>query len=286
LLDYFTLLYGVSDTLESIATKELAGLPLADKEVLFMRRMIYDIWNCVTTFDGWYLRLCKGADWAGQTLEELDKKDFIVADYHTTPTDCGGTMMGWVSHAGTGQIDMAIVTAKDAEGRLIAYAGPVSSYHQYVTTNFQRLTDSEWKETYLAASTRPNWINTYLADQSGETRGSGSSLVVNLEDKPDGSTKLPTSYVTSINYPNPFNATTIINFVIPSGLTDTHTKLTIYDIQGRIIKKLLDRKLPPGNYLSRWNATDSQNQSVASGIYFYDLKVGNLKYTGKMNLVK
>jgi hypothetical protein len=286
LLDYFELLYGVADTLESIAIKELAGTPIEEEELIFMRRMIYDMWNCVPTFDGWYLRLCKGADWIGQSVEELDRKDYIVADYHTTPTDCGGAMMGWVSHAGTGMVDMAIVTAKDAEGRLIAYVGPVSSYHHYVTTDFLRLTDSEWKETYLAASTRPDWVNIYLADPVGETLGGGGSLVVSLDDKSKDRPTLPSTHLTAINYPNPFNATTIINFVIPSGLKDTYTELTIYDIQGKIIKILINRDLPPGNYLTRWDATDAQNQSVASGIYFYVLKVGDLKYTGKMSLVK
>ena len=251
-----------------------------------MRRMIYDIWNCVPTFDGWYLRLCNGADWVGQSIEELDRKDFIVADYHTTPTDCGGNMMGWVSHAGTGAVDMAIISTKDATGQLKAYVGPVSSYHSYVTTNFLRLTDSEWKETYLEASTRPDLVNIYLADKSGETRGSGASLVVGIDNHSKDTGILPSTNIFAKNYPNPFNATTIINFVIPAGLTDYFTELTIYNIQGKVIKKLIARDLPPGNYLTRWDATDTINRRVASGIYFYELKVGGIKYTGKMNLIK
>jgi hypothetical protein len=286
LLSYFDLLYGVADTLESIATKELTGMPISQEELIFMRRMIYDVWNCVPTFDGWYLRLCKGADWVGHSVEELDRKDFIVADYHTTPTDCGGSMMGWISHAGTGKIDMAIMTTKDENGQLKAYVGPVSSYHQYVTTDFLRLTDGEWKETYLEASTRPDWVNIYLADKSGGTLGGGGSLVVSLDDGRDDPSHLPSTHLIAKNYPNPFNATTIINFVIPNRLADNFTQLTIYNIQGKVINKLINREIPPGNYLTQWDATDAAHQNVASGTYFYELKVGGMKYTGKMNLIR
>ena len=186
----------------------------------------------------------------------------------------------------TGAVDMAIISTKDATGQLKAYVGPVSSYHSYVTTNFLRLTDSEWKETYLEASTRPDLVNIYLADKSGETRGSGASLVVGIDNHSKDTGILPSTNIFAKNYPNPFNATTIINFVIPAGLTDYFTELTIYNIQGKVIKKLIARDLPPGNYLTRWDATDTINRRVASGIYFYELKVGGIKYTGKMNLVK
>ena len=257
-----------------------------EKEIQFIRSMIHDIGVCAPIYDGWYFRLCNGVNFEGYSLWDLERKDYIVADYHTTPADCGGNIMGWVSHAGPGAVDMAIITAKDATGQLIAYVGPVSSYHTYVTTNFLRLTDSEWKETYLETSSRPDWVNTYLADKSGETRGSGASLVVGIDNNPNAPSVIPSTTIFAKNYPNPFNATTIINFVIPAGLTDYFTKLTIYTIQGKVIKKLIESKLPPGNYLTRWDATDKFNRRVASGTYIYELKVGGIKYSGKMNLVK
>jgi hypothetical protein len=102
------------------------------------------------------------------------EKDFVVADYHTTPTDFGGSPIGAVSHAGTGYVDLLFTAVEMSDGKNVAYAGPVTSYHEYVTTNFLRLTDKEWKNTYLRQSQRPEWVYGYLANQQGE---SGSSIL-------------------------------------------------------------------------------------------------------------
>ena len=78
--------------------------------------------------------------------------------------------MGWVSHAGTGPVDLAIITATLPDANTAAFVGPVMSYYEYTTTGFQRLTDEEWESTYLSLATRPDWTNSYLADSSGELR--------------------------------------------------------------------------------------------------------------------
>ena len=51
---------------------------------------------------------------------------------------------------------------------LVAFAGPVFSYYEYVTTSFKRLTDEEWKTEYAGLTAkRPNWVNLYAINQSG-----------------------------------------------------------------------------------------------------------------------
>ena len=104
--------------------------------------------------------------WLGRTeLYLLPPEN--VADYHTAPTDCAGNMTGWVLHAGTGPIDLAIITAPAPGGEMAAFVGPVMSYYEYTTTDFQRLTDEEWKTTYLSQATR---TASYLADEAGEPK--------------------------------------------------------------------------------------------------------------------
>ena len=78
----------------------------------------------------------------------FSKKDYIVADVHTCPTDAAGNMVGWVLHAGTGPLNMAVVTATTPEAGTAAYIGPVISYFEHVTTNFTRLTDEQWSTSY------------------------------------------------------------------------------------------------------------------------------------------
>ena len=78
--------------------------------------------------------------------------------------------MGWVSHAGTGPVDMAVVTATLPDFNTVAFVGPVMSYYEYTTTGFQRLTDEEWETAYLSQATRPAWTSLFLANESGESK--------------------------------------------------------------------------------------------------------------------
>ncbi len=88
------------------------------------------------------------------------------------------------------------------------------------------------------------------------------------------------------NFPNPFNSSTTINFTIPNHLTNSNTKLTIYNIQGKIIKKLIEKKLPSGNYSTRWDGTDNMGIKATSGIYYYIMKLDNYSERKTMILIK
>jgi hypothetical protein len=115
---------------------------------------------------GWYMMLVYGYPIATNTD---DFADYVVVDYHTTPTDCTGNEIGAVLHAGTGPVDLAIVVAQAPEAERAVFVGPVMSYYEYTTTDFQRLTDEEWENTYLSLAMRPVWTSSFLADASGES---------------------------------------------------------------------------------------------------------------------
>lgn len=89
---------------------------------------------------------------------------------------------------------------------------------------------------------------------------------------------LPESYQLYQNYPNPFNPSTKINFNIEQA---GFTKLTIYDILGREIARLVNENLSTGSYEVEWNAA-----GINSGVYFYKLESGNFLVTKKMMLLK
>jgi hypothetical protein len=88
----------------------------------------------------------------------------------------------------------------------------------------------------------------------------------------------------SQNFPNPFNPTTEIRFTI-SEKSDVH--LTIYNLLGKVVNKVTYNNLDIGNYSYVWNSKDLNGNSVASGIYFYELRAGS-KYHAikKMVLMK
>ncbi len=283
---YFSRFSNVADTLSIIAQKELEKTSLNENEMGFLKRLLYnnpDQMCGVPRYIGWYPDLFYQDN--GQS-DLLYKKDYLVADIHTAPTDEFGGMVGWVKHTGTGPVDLAIIVTKTSNNKNVAFVGPVASYYEYTSTNFYRLTDNEWKESYLDKSTRPEWVNIYLADKTGNSKGESISLLTNVETDKKENKNLSKSFITARNYPNPFNPSTVISFTIPQKLTGSRAILTIYNIQGKVVKVLLDEKLQSGTYLTRWNGTSKNNTQVSSGVYFYEIKIGEQKYVGKMNLMK
>ncbi len=85
-------------------------------------------------------------------------------------------------------------------------------------------------------------------------------------------------------YPNPFNPVTQIAFSIPE---ESNVKLSIFNITGQKVKTLVDDKLEAGSHSVEWNSEDTAGKSVASGIYFYKLRVNdNTVGVKKMLLLK
>ena len=89
---------------------------------------------------------------------------------------------------------------------------------------------------------------------------------------------LPENYSIDLPYPNPFNPMVNMKFTIP---VEDHVKIIVYDLQGRIIDKLIDNTMKPGFYKIEWNA-----ENFASGIYFMHLSSGEFVSTQKITLLK
>lgn len=80
------------------------------------------------------------------------------------------------------------------------------------------------------------------------------------------------------NYPNPFNPNTVISYQLSvAGVVS----LKVYDLQGKEITSLVNKKQSAGNYSVEFNGAN-----LSSGIYFYTLQTENYKETKKMMLVK
>jgi len=75
----------------------------------------------------------------------------------------------------------------------------------------------------------------------------------------------PTEFILAQNYPNPFNPGTVISYKLP---VSGKVILKVYDILGREVITLVNEEKPAGKYEVEFNA-----EGLASGIYFYQLKV-------------
>jgi len=94
------------------------------------------------------------------------------------------------------------------------------------------------------------------------------------------STEIPKKYKLYQNYPNPFNPYTNIKYQITNNKSFVH--LTIYDVAGREVIKLVNKVQNAGTYKVDWNAA-----GYSSGIYFYSLTVNRkIVETKKMVLIK
>lgn len=274
--NYFERVASIMDTLRSISQKELDGIIPDEEEKLFLKRTLHYELMCGISFDGWFPKLF----WDLED-EKSEERDIIVADVHTAPTDQFGAPVGWVMHAGTGPLNMAVIVTDRATGSDMAFAGPVMSYYEHVSTNFKRLTDEEWKELYnVEPSFRPDFVNSYLADENGKARSEGRTLLTSIQ-KNKQPLNVPETAILAKNYPNPFNSTTVIAFSVPKRLANKTIELAVYDVRGSLVETLLNEPLPAGNYVTRWEAGNT-----ASGIYFYQINIAGVNKTGKMLLTK
>ena len=84
------------------------------------------------------------------------------------------------------------------------------------------------------------------------------------------------------NYPNPFNPSTTISWQSPVG---SHQTIKVFDILGNEIATLVDEYKPAGRYEVEFLAALG-SRSLATGIYFYQLKSGEFIRTKKMIYIK
>ena len=85
------------------------------------------------------------------------------------------------------------------------------------------------------------------------------------------------------NYPNPFNPSTTLSFYLPRA---EHVVLTIYDVSGRMVRRLLDEPIGFGRTDLDWDGRNENGVRVGSGVYFYRLQAGKHVFTKKLTVLK
>ncbi|OGU34478.1 MAG: hypothetical protein A2068_02120 [Ignavibacteria bacterium GWB2_35_6b] len=95
--------------------------------------------------------------------------------------------------------------------------------------------------------------------------------------------QVPNNFILEQNYPNPFNPVTTIKFTIPN-VVDANfasTTLKIYDILSQEITTLVNEKIGSGEHEISFDAS-----ALSSGVYFYQLRIGNLVQSKKMLVLR
>lgn len=108
------------------------------------------------------------------------------------------------------------------------------------------------------------------------------SLSAGFGDDGDQNVPLPNLWLGQ-NYPNPFNPVTTIAYTVGR---PGEVALTVYNIRGERVTDLVRGYLPPGAYTVSWNGRDGNGQTVASGIYLYELTTDDGADVRKMVFLK
>ncbi len=125
---------------------------------------------------------------------------------------------------------------------------------EIATLRFRTLADSYAFEPV-------EWAEQILRRESGDTPGDRDHRVTRLSlGRP---------------FPNPARdgVTTVVS--IPSG--ETHNvRVAVYDVQGRLVKTLLNEAISAGTHSVTWDRRSAAGHRVSSGIYFVQMKAAGL----------
>jgi len=139
------------------------------------------------------------------------------------------------------------------------------------------------KESALAKGARLQFTRTVINDQIVDANEAAIITSAELSEL----VNLPSEYSLSQNYPNPFNPSTTISYSVPTQAgSGEQVILRIYNIEGRLVRTLVDAEQAPGYYSVQWNGQNDNGNAMASGMYVYTISIGEFKSTRKMLYMK
>ena len=228
--------------------------------------------------------------------DEYDPND--VSEPPATPTDYMVVRFvnrGWKRQAGSYAVDIRTTNASGMSWDMEAItARPQSS----VRLSFERLgTIPAGMSAYLVDLTAERVMPIDAATQyqfsqlKGETKRNfrivvGTQEYVNTHT--DGIPLVAMEYALDQNFPNPFNPSTQIRYILShSG----HVQLDVYNVLGQRVRQLQNTMQPIGAYTAEWDGKNDAGQMVSTGVYFYRIAVtanstNDFQQTKKMVLMK
>lgn len=216
----------------------------------------------------------------------------IVDGYLVNINDSGDTI--WTRTYGGGDYDNIKSACQTSDGGYIL-AGLTQSFGAIIRDVYIIKIDSFgnviWSGIYggpgadLALSIKQTSDDGYIIAGATTSYGAGNHDVYIVKLSSDQTSVadrelslLPDNIFLHTNYPNPFNAATVIRFALPE---PQDVRLTVYDLLGRKIQTLVEEYMQAGIHAIAFDASD-----LSSGIYFCRLQSGDMVETRRMVLLK
>jgi hypothetical protein len=191
-----------------------------------------------------------------------------------------------------GEIVTIDVTAADEEEGLNG-----SVVFNGVSLKLEQIGAGRYEIIYRVSADHPSAINAectraVLSDNAGNISNTGASSgstlriitpVTGVEEI------MPRAAELAQNFPNPFNSSTTIRYTVPmqtfsDGLATV--ALTVYNVNGQVVRRLISEPQAPGTYSIVWDGTDDRGLPVSTGFYVYQIKIGSFRSVKSMVLVK
>lgn len=256
-------------SLKEISKNELEQKPLSEEQY----RLILDIGETLKNLTTFSERI------SGQIEGKEDEKMAVIADVHTDPNS-GNVLEEGVGHP------MNLFVIVPIEGKLYVTQGGMFSYYEFTQPMSNRLTDSQWQEMLeTSPPALPKWFGSFAP-----VAGNPVKIISPVELK--GKKSVVWGDLKNClyqNYPNPFNPETWIPFELAE---QSDVLISIYDIQGQIVRQIDLGNLDAGKYIGRakathWNGRNEDGEEVSTGVYFYRLCANNgFSAIRKMSIVK
>ncbi len=224
-------------------------------------------YHVVVNTDAWLIKIQENGDTLWTTSPGQASANDIAFGITATPDD--GFLLAGRFYTSYNDIYVAKV---DAGGNMLwSYSQPFNA-HDEGRIAFQ-LGDGK---TYL--------FGTRATSSSTEYRDYWAIALASVLDVDDGfAGTMPNTFTLAQNYPNPFNPTTRIDYSLAKR---DRVSIVVYDLLGRRVATLVDRTEMPGPHSVVWDGSDSRGNRVATGVYLYRLRVGDVTKTRSMLLLK
>ena len=86
-------------------------------------------------------------------------------------------------------------------------------------------------------------------------------------------------------WPNPFVSSIGFKYVIPANKNGL-VSLGVYDLQGRLVRELVNKSVPSGVYNVHWDGSDSKSAAVSNGVYVYRFKANGHTVVGRIAVLR
>ncbi|MBN1996409.1 T9SS type A sorting domain-containing protein [candidate division KSB1 bacterium] len=210
-----------------------------------------------------YSRSGEVEDYMGAILVPVELSSFsaVAAD--------GGILIEWTTQSETENLGFHLLRSENRDGR----------YTQITTALIKGAGSSESEHSYYYRDQNIIAGNTYYykladVDFNGTVTMHGPVSVV---------ASAPKNFVLEQNYPNPFNPSTTISFSLK---IDGPVKLLIYNMNGQLVRSLVNENKKAGIYTINWDGVDDNGNKVPSGVYIYALKAKDFTKARKMTYMK